>query len=125
MTAIFVSSHHPIPRQPGSRDDLGPFLNVVTWILLITSALAVVTRLITKRALRRRVDVDDVFVVLALVRKTHCIVRYPRLTIRAQITSIGSGASVSIQVANGLGREFSTLNKTKIEAYLKVCWCQR
>jgi hypothetical protein len=69
MTALFVSSHHPIPRQPGSRDDLGPFLNVVTWILLITSALAVVTRLITKRALKRRVDIDDVFVVLALVGK--------------------------------------------------------
>jgi hypothetical protein len=69
MTALFVSSHHPIPRQPGSGDDLGPFLNVVTWIMLITSALAVVTRLITKRALKRRVDIDDVFVVLALVGK--------------------------------------------------------
>lgn len=67
MTAVFVSSHHPIPRQPGSRDNLGPFLNVVTWILLITSALAVVTRLVTKRALKRRVDVDDAFVLLALV----------------------------------------------------------
>ncbi|KAJ4987855.1 hypothetical protein SVAN01_06585 [Stagonosporopsis vannaccii] len=102
MTAILVSSHHPLPRQPGSRDDLGPFLNVVTWVLLITSALAVVTRLITKRALRRRVDVDDVFVILAL------------------ITSIGSGASVSIQVANGLGREYSTLDEIQIEAYLKA-----
>ena len=69
MTALFVSSHHPIPRQPGSGNDLGPFLNVVTWIMLITSALAVVTRLITKRALKRRVDIDDVFVVLALVGK--------------------------------------------------------
>ncbi|KAH6611946.1 hypothetical protein C7974DRAFT_406639 [Boeremia exigua] len=102
MTAIFVSSHHPIPRHPGSRDDLGPFLNVVTWILLITSALAVVTRLVTKRALRRRVDVDDVFVVLAL------------------IASIGSGASVSVQVANGLGREFSALNSIETDAYFKA-----
>ncbi|KAJ4333747.1 hypothetical protein N0V87_007408 [Didymella glomerata] len=101
MTAIFVSSHHPIPRQPGSRDNLGPFLDVVTWILLITSALAVVTRLITKRALKRRVDVDDAFVLLAL------------------ITSIGSGASVSIQVTNGLGREYSTLAEKEVEAYLK------
>lgn len=67
MTAIFVSSHHPIPRQPRSGDDLGPFLNVVTWILLITSTLAVLTRIITKRALKRRVDVDDAFVLLALV----------------------------------------------------------
>ena len=72
MTAlpIFSSSHHPIPRQPGSRDNLGPFVNVVTWILLITSALAVLTRLITKRALRRRIDVDDAFVIAALVSTT-------------------------------------------------------
>lgn len=81
MTAIFISSHHPIPRQPGSRDDLGPFLNVVTWILLITSALAVLTRLVTKRALSRRIDVDDAFVIAALVRKTHSYAEYPRLTI--------------------------------------------
>lgn len=78
MTALFVSSHHPIPRQPGSRDDLGPFLNVVTWIMLITSALAVVTRLITKRALKRRVDIDDVFVVLALVGKKPQYGRLPQ-----------------------------------------------
>ena len=121
MPAVFVSSHHPIPRQPGSRDDLGPFLNVVTWILLITSALAVFTRLITKRALRRtRVDIDDGFVVLALVRMIQYAVAYHRLTICAQITSIGSGASVSIQVTNGLGREYLTLAEKEIEAYLQV-----
>jgi hypothetical protein len=63
-----IPSRHPTSRRPGSSTDVGPFVNVVTWILLITSALAVLTRLITKRALRRRVDVDDAFVVLALVR---------------------------------------------------------
>jgi hypothetical protein len=68
MPAMFFSSHHPIPRKPGSRDDLGPFLNVVTWVLLITSALAVLTRLVTKRAMRRRMDIDDAFVIAALVR---------------------------------------------------------
>ena len=68
--SFFASSHHPLPRQPGSSADVGPFINVVTWILLITSALAVLTRLITKRALRRSLDVDDAFVLLALVR--HC-----------------------------------------------------
>jgi hypothetical protein len=73
MTAIFFSSHHPIPRRPGSRDDLGPFLNVVTWILLTTSALAVLTRLVTKRAMRRRMDFDDAFVIAALVRTAHLV----------------------------------------------------
>lgn len=66
-----VSSRHSIPRRPGSDADVGPFINVVTWILLITSALAVLTRLITKRVLRRRIDIDDAFVVLALVRLTN------------------------------------------------------
>ncbi|KAF1946912.1 hypothetical protein EJ02DRAFT_418256 [Clathrospora elynae] len=99
--AAFVSLHHPIPRQPGSREDLGPFISVVTWILLITSALAVLTRLITKRALRRRIDVDDAFAVLAL------------------ITSIGSGISVSVQSSNGLGRDISKLAENQIVAYQK------
>ena len=64
-----MAAIHPlVARQPGSDDDLGPFLNVITWILLITSSLAVITRLGTKRALRRRIDVDDAFVVGALVR---------------------------------------------------------
>ena len=63
MTVKFA----PVARQPGSADDLGPFLNVITWILLITSALAVLTRLVTKRALQRRIDIDDAFVVAALV----------------------------------------------------------
>ena len=69
----FISSCRPIPRRPGSSADVGPFVNVVTWTLLITSALAVLTRLVTKRALQRRIDVDDAFVMLALVRCHRCI----------------------------------------------------
>ena len=61
------SASHSVTRQPGSAQNVGPFINVITWILLITSALAVLTRLVTKRALRRRIDIDDVFVVDALV----------------------------------------------------------
>jgi heme/copper-type cytochrome/quinol oxidase subunit 1 len=69
MTVLpsFVFSHHVLPRELGSKDNLGPFINVVTWILLITSTLAVLTRLITKRALARRIKIDDGFVIAALV----------------------------------------------------------
>lgn len=68
MTAVaFSTPQRSLPRQPASENNLGAFLNVVTWVLLITSALAVLTRLITKRALKRRIDVDDAFVVAALV----------------------------------------------------------
>jgi hypothetical protein len=48
------------------------------------------------------------------------MIDYSRLTIAAQIASIGSGASVSIQVTNGLGREITTLTGSQYEAYLKV-----
>jgi hypothetical protein len=69
MTVLptFPSAPHSIPRRSGPKDNPGPFVNVVTWVLLITSTLAVLTRLITKRALRRRIGVDDAFVVAALV----------------------------------------------------------
>jgi uncharacterized protein YqgC (DUF456 family) len=73
MTVLpsFVFSHHVLPREPGSRENLGPFINVVTWILLITSTLAVLTRLITKRALKRHIKIDDAFVIAALVGSTY------------------------------------------------------
>ncbi|KAL6710958.1 hypothetical protein ACN47E_006833 [Coniothyrium glycines] len=103
MTAIPASSssHSQISRQPGSGENTGPYLNVVTWILMITSSLAVLTRLITKRALKRRIDIDDAFVIAAL------------------IVSIGSGVSVSVQTANGLGRNMSLLSEEKLVAYQK------
>lgn len=77
---------HLVARQPGSDKDLGPFLNVITWILLITSALAVLTRLVTKRALRRRIDVDDGFVVAALVGLLPLfLITYMSLSLRTDI----------------------------------------
>ncbi|KAF2637583.1 hypothetical protein P280DRAFT_530762 [Massarina eburnea CBS 473.64] len=91
-----------VPRQPGSESDLGPFLNVVTWILLITSALAVLTRLVTKRALKRRIDVDDVFVVAAL------------------LASIGSGIAATVQTENGLGRDIASLSQDQVAAFEKA-----
>ncbi|KAF2014376.1 hypothetical protein BU24DRAFT_463171 [Aaosphaeria arxii CBS 175.79] len=99
--------HALVARQPGSEQDLGPFLNVVTWVLLITSALAVLTRLITKRALRRRMDIDDAFVVAAL------------------LTSIGSGIAVSVQVSNGLGRTISSLQASQVGTYEKAEYANR
>jgi hypothetical protein len=126
MTALpsFASSQHFIPRRAGPKDNLGPFVNVVTWILLITSTLAVLTRLITKRALRRRIDVDDAFVIAALV----CIpplISLPCFRKAAhscgyQIVSIGSGLSVNVQTANGLGRDIYNLTDNQIIAYQKV-----
>lgn len=67
MIAFPAEVREMVARHPGSQSNLGPFLNVITWVLLITSFLAVGTRLGTKKALRRRIDVDDYLVVGALV----------------------------------------------------------
>jgi hypothetical protein len=55
MTALPAEVKTLVARHPGSQSDLGPFLDVVTWVLLVTSFLAVSTRLGTKSALRRDV----------------------------------------------------------------------
>lgn len=119
----------PVTRHPGSGQDVGPFLNVITWILLITSGLAVLTRLVTKKALHRRIDVDDAFVIAALVcHGLPLISQDPTdVLMTSKITSIGSGVAVSIQTANGLGRGISTLAKAQVVAYEKVSfrWCIR
>ncbi|PVH98101.1 hypothetical protein DM02DRAFT_478682, partial [Periconia macrospinosa] len=91
-----------VARHPGSHSDLGPFLNVITWILLITSTLAVLTRLITKKALKRRIDIDDAFVAAAL------------------LASIGSGIAVTVQTENGLGRSIDDLDHRRIVNYEKA-----
>ncbi|KAK7187760.1 hypothetical protein PSPO01_05962 [Paraphaeosphaeria sporulosa] len=91
-----------VARHPGSQEDLGPFLDVVTWVLLVTSFLAVSTRLGTKRALRRRIDVDDYLVVGAL------------------LASVGSGVAVVMQTQYGLGRNIDLLSPEHIVAYQKA-----
>lgn len=67
MITFSVESREIVVRHSGSHSDLGPFLDVVTWVLLVTSFLAVGTRLGTKKALGRRIDVDDYLIVGALV----------------------------------------------------------
>jgi hypothetical protein len=39
---------------------------------------------------------------------------------RVQTTSIGSGVSVSVQTANGLGRDSALLTESQVVAYQKV-----
>jgi hypothetical protein len=39
---------------------------------------------------------------------------------RVQTTSIGSGVSISVQTANGLGRDRALLTESQVVAYQKV-----
>jgi arginine exporter protein ArgO len=58
---------HLSSRQLHSPHNLSAIVNVITWFLLVASGLAILTRLLTKRALERRIDIDDALAVAALV----------------------------------------------------------
>jgi hypothetical protein len=58
---------HLSSRQLHSPHNLSAIVNVITWFLLVASGLAILTRLLTKRALQRRIDIDDALAVAALV----------------------------------------------------------
>lgn len=45
----------------------GKIVSVVTWFMLAAATLAVVTRLLTKRALSRKLNADDALIVASLV----------------------------------------------------------
>lgn len=50
-----------------SRPSRGDAVNVVVWFLLVSSVLATLARLLTKRALRRHLSIDDAVLVVAVV----------------------------------------------------------
>ena len=45
----------------------GKIVSIITVFLLVTSTLAVITRLLTKRAVSGRADIDDGLAIIALV----------------------------------------------------------
>ena len=56
-----------IPSAAPVIVDHGQIVSIITWILLVTSALAVLARLFTKWAVSRRLHADDGFAVSGLV----------------------------------------------------------
>ena len=48
--------------------DHGPVINVVTWVLLVSTTLAMIARMITKMAVRRKLDRSDVVMGVGYVR---------------------------------------------------------
>ena len=48
--------------------DHGPVINVVTWVLLVSTTLAMIARIVTKMAVRRKLDRSDVVIGVGYVR---------------------------------------------------------
>lgn len=56
-----------LPREAITPDNHSPIVNIVTWILLVTMVLAVCTKVAMKIVGRRTFDIDDSFLVAAMV----------------------------------------------------------
>ena len=50
-----------------SRDNPGSAVNIVSWFLLVTTVLAIMTRMITKVAVSRKFTDDDLILLAGLV----------------------------------------------------------
>lgn len=51
-----------------TKDNLSPLLTILIWFCLTVSLLTVLVRFATKRYILHRIDVDDYFLLISLVR---------------------------------------------------------
>lgn len=55
----------PLWNQP---DNHGPVVSVMTWLLIVTTFLAILARIATRLVVVHTIRVDDITILLALVR---------------------------------------------------------
>lgn len=74
-----------------SSDNYGAAVNVVTWFLLVTTLVTVITRTAMKWVIARKTNFDDAVILLA------------------SVFGIGESIAISLNVSNGLGQHVSQL----------------
>ncbi|KAJ5433145.1 uncharacterized protein N7458_012301 [Penicillium daleae] len=87
--------------KPELRETWTPAINVLTWFMLVTSILSVFTRLGTKYWIFRKLTIDDV------------------LSIAALIACVGQSVAVSMATEGGLGQHFLPLDASNVEKMMK------
>jgi len=91
--------------HPELKNTWTPAINVLTWFMLVTAILSILTRLGTKYFIFRKFTVDDGFAAASMV------------------LCIAQGIAVSLATANGLGQHRDMLPDFKIESMMKVWIC--
>jgi len=51
-----------------TKDNLSPLLEILIWFCLIVSLLTVLVRFVTKRYFVHKIDLDDYFILVSIVR---------------------------------------------------------
>ncbi|THC97918.1 hypothetical protein EYZ11_002616 [Aspergillus tanneri] len=82
-------------------DSWEPAVNIVTWFLMTTATLCVLTRLGTKYWIFRRWTTDDY------------------LSIVSMVLCVAQSVAVSMAMANGYGEHFDAVSGLKVDSILK------
>ncbi|KAL8801576.1 MAG: hypothetical protein Q9182_004362 [Xanthomendoza sp. 2 TL-2023] len=85
-----------------SPEHRGPWINVVTWILLVLMCLATLVKAFTKWILMRKLQNDDALIVAGT------------------LVAVGYDAAVSVQVTAGLGSTIAALGPAEVAKYQQV-----
>ncbi|KAI4221145.1 MAG: hypothetical protein LQ349_007916 [Xanthoria aureola] len=87
-----------------SPDDRGPWVNLVTWILLVVTVLSVAVKGFSKWTLLHKFQYDDLLVAAAA------------------LVAVGYGVAVSLQVKAGLGKSISALSLQDTSHYQQAAY---
>ena len=105
-------------RPLDTAGDHGPVINVVTWVLLVSTTLAMIARIATKLAVRRKLDRSDVVMGVSYVR--NLLLDKMRYSSPAKVCSLGQSISICIATSNGLGRHIITLRDEQLDRFQRV-----
>ena len=105
----------------------GPAVSVVTWVCIVGVVLAVASRIITRYAVIRTLQWDDITCLLATVREnlpssSPCFSSARSLTINLDIQACAIAQSIAVSVASdaGLGSPAASLTSVERTRFLKV-----
>ena len=102
-----------------TTDNVGPAVNVFTWLLGVAVVLFVVARLTTKVYLAQALGLDDSFIITAAVSTMPICSRNPT-DAGHQFFSIGLVVAVSLEIRNGLGQHERNLLPWQLVGVQKV-----
>ena len=111
-----------------SPDNHGPLINIIAWLAIVISVLAVLARMGTKWFVQHKVDWDDGAIAAALVSSpTRLLLSRKLLRMKcaniwntAQIAAVAQTIAISSAASNGLGKHVQDLNVSQIDGFQKV-----
>lgn len=92
------------PLHPLTAEDRGPIVIVTAYVCIVETILFTIIKLISNKALKRKIDWDDGFLCIAV------------------LLALAQSIITERSAINGVGRYGASLTQSQLEHYFKVCW---